>query len=342
MGSDGQEKNDALKEAIIVDTFHPEDAEGIVRLFHAVYGEKYPIRLFYDPAAIIIANGDGRYYSIVARTASDEVIGVDHLFPSSTTPCLFEAGVGMVLKQYRNSGANSRMLGFLYNDVALRIPRLEEIYGEAVCNHPYMQKTLKGFNHAETAIQVALMPAETYNKESNTGGRVATLNMFRCYHPKPHRVFLPAAYEKVLRWIYEGLDDTRYPDISTEKIPRYAQSLAQMSIFDFAGVARIAVEGIGEEFRSHISDLEDEARKKDVVVFQVWLPATTPWIGQAVDILRDAGYFFGGALPRWFDGDGLLMQKLDCPPYFEGIVLESDFAKELLEIIKDDWKRVNH
>jgi len=62
-----------------------------------------------------------------------------------------------------------------------------------------------------------------------------------------------------------------------------------------------------------------------------------PWIGQAVDILRDAGYFFGGALPRWFDGDGLLMQKLDCPPYFEGLILESDFAKELLEIIKEDW-----
>lgn len=51
------------------------------------------------------------------------------------------------------------------------------------------------------------------------------------------------------------------------------------------------------------------------------------------------GYFFGGALPRWFDGDGFLMQKLLCSPYFESIQLFSNFSKELLEVVKKDWKR---
>jgi hypothetical protein len=59
----------------------------------------------------------------------------------------------------------------------------------------------------------------------------------------------------------------------------------------------------------------------------------------AVGILRERGYFFGGPLPRWFNGDGLLMQKLLCPPDFEGIVLVSDFAKQFLEFIKEDWRR---
>ena len=55
--------------------------------------------------------------------------------------------------------------------------------------------------------------------------------------------------------------------------------------------------------------------------------------------MREGGYFFGGALPRWFDNDGFLMQKLLCPPNFEGIVLVSDFANELLNVIKADWQR---
>ena len=72
------------------------------------------------------------------------------------------------------------------------------------------------------------------------------------------------------------------------------------------------------------------------MVFQVWLNLTEPWAGEAVELLRGRGYFFGAAMPRWFDGDGLLMQKLDCPPDFEELVLLSDFSKELLEFIRAD------
>ncbi|MDD5168849.1 MAG: hypothetical protein PHN75_08530 [Syntrophales bacterium] len=326
---------------LTIDSFRPEDAEGIVRLFLSVYGEHYPIRLFYDPEAIIAANREGRYYSIVARTDSGEVIGVSHLYRSAPYPNLYESGVGLVAKEYRNSGANKRLLGYLYEDFVVRTPHIEEVFGEAVCNHPYMQKAIAPSRFVETAIEVALMPAEAYAREESARGRVATIVAFRCYKPRPYRVILPGAYEKPLRLIYGRLDDTRYLDTSRERIPPYSESAGEMTIFDHAGVARIAVYGIGEEFLSYISNLEYEAQEKNVVVFHVWLKANTPWISQAVDILRDMGYFLGGVLPRWFNCDGLLMQKVLCPPDFDGIVLESDFSKELLEIIKEDWKRAN-
>ena len=117
------------QESFTVEYFRPEDAEGIVRLFHAVYGEHYPIRLFYDPAAIIAANRDGRYYSIVARTASGEVIGVNHLYLSSPCKSLYESGVGLVLKEYRNTGANTRMLQYLYEEFVPRKENIEEVFG---------------------------------------------------------------------------------------------------------------------------------------------------------------------------------------------------------------------
>ncbi|MHB8907795.1 MAG: hypothetical protein ACYDAA_02815 [Syntrophales bacterium] len=327
------------QEPFEVGYFRPEDAEGIVRLFHAVYGEHYPIRLFYDPAAITAANREGRYYSIVARTVSGKVIGVNHLYLSSPCRSLYESGVGLVLKEYRNSGANKCMLRYLYEEFVPRKENIQEVFGEAVCNHPYMQKAIATFHYVETAIEVALMPAEAYTKEKSAAGRVATLTAFRCYLPKPHGIFLPAAYDETLRRIYGRLDDTRDLGISVDRIPAAAATRAEMEIFDFARVARIAVHEIGADFPDSLAGLEARGREKNAVVFQAWVNLTTPWVGKAVELLRDRGYFFGGALPRWFDGDGLLMQKLICPPDFEGIVLESDFAKELLNVIQEDWRR---
>jgi len=327
------------QEPFTVGSFRPEDANEIVDLFHAVYGDGYPIRLFYDPAAITAANREGRYYTICARTASGDVIGVTHLYLSAPCKSLYETGVGLVRKEYRNSGANKALLGFLYNEFVPRNPHIEELFGEAVCNHPYMQKMIVTYNFVETAIELALMPAEAYTREKSAAGRVATVNAFRCYKPKPHRIFLPLTYEQELRGIYNRLDDARDMAVSEEKMSRAKLSRAYLTVFDLARVARIMVPEIGADFRDRLSALEDEGLTKNTVVFQVWLNLTDPWIGAAVDILRERGYFFGGPMPRWFDGDGLLMQRLLCPPNFEGIVLVSDFAKQLLEFIKADWRR---
>lgn len=341
MESDLNKTENKTKQEIIVGNFRPEDAEGIVRIFRSVYGENYPIRLFYDPAAIIAANQDGRYFSIVARNASGEVIGVNHLFPSAPNPALYETGVGLVLKEYRNLGVNGRILRFLYEEFVPQKPHIEEVFGEAVCNHIFQQKVLPVHKFVATAIEVALMPAEAYSKEKSAVGRVATLDVFRCYHSRPHRIYLPAAYEETLRWIYAQLDDTRQLDLSAKDIPSATNSRGNLKVFESAQVARMAVHEIGSDFNAYFSELEAQALEQNAVVLQAWVNLTTPWVGKAADMLRNKGYFFGGALPRWFDGDGLLMQKLLCPPDFDSIQLVSEFAKKLLSVVKADWQRTN-
>ena len=341
MENDSNKTVNETKQEVIVGNFCPEDAEGIVRLFQSVYGENYPIRLFYDPAAIVAANQDGRYFSIVARSSSGEVIGVSHLFPSAPNPSLYETGVGLVLKEYRKLGVNGRVLRFLYETFVPQKPHIEEVFGEAVCNHIFQQKVFPVHQFVETALEVALMPAEAYSKEKSAPGRVATLDAFRCYHSKPHRVYLPIAYEGPLRWIYAQLDDDRQIDLSSRDVPDASNSKGNLKVFEFAQVARMAVQEIGTDFNVFFSDLEARALAQNAVVLQAWVNLATPWVGKAVDVLRDRGYFFGGALPRWFDGDGLLMQKLLCPPDFDSIHLFSDFAKNLLSVIKKDWQQTN-
>ena len=136
-------------------------------------------------------------------------MGVQHLFRSAPSKNLYECGAGLVLKAYRQLGVNRSMLTFLYEDWVPTKENVEEVFGEAVCNHPYMQKTVLDAQHVETALEIALMPAEAYDKEKSSSGRVAALLIFRRYTSKPHRVYIPAAYERQLRFIYSGLDDTR-------------------------------------------------------------------------------------------------------------------------------------
>ena len=336
-GHNGEEPR--RQESFQVDYFKPTDAVGIVNLFHAVYGDDYPIRLFYDPEAIIAANEKGNYYSIVVRSHSGEVIGIHHLFRSSPYPMLYENGAGLVLKEYRNAGINKELMRFIYEDFVPSMANIQETWGEAVCYHPYIQKGAASFKHVWTAIEVALMPAETYGKEKKTSERVATVNGFRCYQPKPHMIYLPAPYENELRWTYERLDDVRDIRLSESKTPFEKVTETELITFDFAGVARIMVKEIGKDFQHCLDNLEKECKAKNTVVFQIYVNLACPWVGEAVDELRLRGYFVSGAFPRWFDTDGFMMQKILCPPDFDAIILVADEAKQLLEIIRKDWER---
>ena len=130
------------EEQFEVDFFRPEDAKGIVGLFKGVYGEGYPIKIFYDEKALTEANAQGQYYSIVGRTGSGKVVGVEHLYRSAPYKSLYEVGAGLVLKEFRQYGINKRMLEFVFDEWVPKQENIEETFGEAVCNHPFMQRVM--------------------------------------------------------------------------------------------------------------------------------------------------------------------------------------------------------
>jgi hypothetical protein len=322
-----------------VGNFAQKDAPGIVRLFRSVYGEGYPIKLFYDEEALKEANAEGRYQSIVARTLEGDVIGVEHLFHSAPHEAVYEAGAGLVHRDFRKMGINTLMLAFLFNEWVPSKPHIEMIFGESVCNHPHMQKTLNRFGLIDMALEVCLMPAEAYSKEKSATGRVAALLQFRAFRQVSRQVFLPLPYEEELRLLYGRLGGSR------ELMPREGRvhddlpSDAEVKYFDFAQLCRVSVKHGGTDFGDYMAAIEKETAQQKVKVVQVWLPLSCAWAGAATDKLRKRGYFFGGLLPRWFDGDGLLMQKIHCPPDFDTISLHAESAEIILEMVKKDWQR---
>ena len=216
---------------------------------------------------------------------------------------------------------------------------VEAVFGEPVCNHVFAQRAMAGLDYVTQTLEVDLMPAAAYDQEKSASGRVSTLLDFKTLTPKPHEVYLPGVYEEPFNYLYGGLDDKRQIRLSVDlPLPEVPTEL-NTEVFDFAQVARIAVNQAGRDFLTALAEEEKKLLARKVVVFQVWLNLSWPWINEVVLKLRIMNYFLGGLLPRWFDTDGMLMQKVIGRPNWEGIQLYFDRAKKLLEWVRTDWER---
>ena len=329
------ESDKQKEETFDLGVFQPSDAEGIAALFRSVYGEGYPVKLVYNSAELIAAFERKENIPVVARTRDGRIIAQEALYRSSPNKQLYEAGQGLVLAELRGSGINGKINEYVCEVVAPSLG-MESIFGEAVCNHIYMQKTWSKFQTVETAIEVDLMPEEAYAVEASAKGRVATLLMFRNYKERKQTIYLPRVYQDQLQFLYSALSDAQEFQGYDDELPT-GPSTMEVQVFDFAKVARITVGKPGTDFKAAIVQQEKALVNRGMIVFQFWLNLSWPFIDAAVEVLRKQGYFFGGLLPRWFGTDGLLMQKVMQTPNWEGIHLYSERAKKILDLVQADW-----
>jgi len=326
-------------QTIEIDFFRPEDAPGVGRLFRQVYGEGYPIDIYYYPDRLIEENAIGRVLSSVARTQTGEVVGHDALVLMDPVTRLYENAAGVMLPGFRGQGTFFHLLKHNVFEYAKRFD-LREVLGEPVCNHLQLQKMCLQLGYRETGLEVDLMPAAAYTKEQSAHGRVSVLLGYFLHNPVPRTVFLPQVYRDELEYLYAGMGVERTYVETKENLPAREDSQGKMDVFTSAQVARMSIHRIGSDFDSFISQLENEACERGMEIFQVWLPLTSPFATAATDILRIHGYFIGGLLPGRLGGDGLLMQKVICETDWGGIALYSERAKRIAEIVRSDQKKV--
>jgi hypothetical protein len=322
-----------------IDLFRPDDAAGVARLFRIVYGDGYPIKTFLEPETLRRENAAGRTISTVARTPQGDIVGHNALYQSAPHKRTYESGAGLIHPAYRgNKGIFTGLIAH-GQEVGGREFGIESIFGEPVCNHLLSQKACARQGWITHALEVDLMPAAAYDKEKSATGRVSALLDFKTIMPKPHRVYLPSVYEEALRFLYDGLDDKRILDfVDNDSLPDAATDV-RIQFFDFAGVARIAIHAAGTDFADSFAAQERPLLQQGAQVIQVWINLSFPWVSRVVGDLKKRGYFLGGILPRWFDGDGLLMQKILHRPNWEEIQLHSERAGEILELVQADWEQ---
>ena len=85
------------------------------------------------------------------------------------------------------AGVDTKRLTYLYETDVPRHPEIERLFGEPVCTPVFMQKPIASFPFKETALEVELIPAETYTQGKSTAGRVAALGVCREYIPGPRK-----------------------------------------------------------------------------------------------------------------------------------------------------------
>lgn len=326
---------------VTVDLFRPEDAAGVVALFRSVYGEDYPVKVYYDPEALARDNAEGDLVSSVARTPRGEIVGHSALFRSAPSPRLYELGAGVVLSSYRNTAKLLTRMMTHGPRVAAERFGLEVVFGDPLCSHVYSQRICHHLGWITHAMEIDLMPAGLYGQQARQGERVSATMDFLAVAPKPHEVFLPPAYLEPLRFLYQGLDDERRLTIAERDIPAGLATRLETRMFPFAQLARLAVWEAGNDLAEALDREEAAAAGGGARVMQVWLRLSCPWVGRAVDLLRGRGYFLGGLLPRWFDEDGLLMQRMEHEPHWHNINLEYDRAKSVLALVREDWGKVH-
>ncbi len=333
---DGIEPNQGWQ----LDLFRPEDAPGVTRLFRLVYGDAYPIKTFLDPERLIAENAARRTISSVARTPKGDIVGHMAMVQSAPSQDLYEICSGLVAPDYRGEKLGFKLFEHLVTKVA-PLFGIASLFGEPVCNNLVMQKIGAQMEFMIGALEVDLMPAEVYAKEESAGGRVATLLYFKIISPKPQTIYVPRAYEDAVRFLYGGMKHECRLVLSSGVLPPEQDTVVSAQIFDFAKVARFAVGAAGSDFAAVIEAEEKAAGRQGAIVHQVWLQLSWPWVAQAVDLLRSRGYFLGGVLPRWFDVDGFLMQKVLAAPHWDAIQVFGERAGRILQMVKADWEETS-
>lgn len=319
----------------------PDDAPRVVELYRRVYGEHYPIPAMYDPDYIVKQQERGLMYRVIILDGSGQLVAHQALYRTEDTyDGIYESGHGIILPEYRGRGLNNDIMQYIWQ-VLLPAVGVEIYWGEAVANHIFMQKSVASLKGVETGLELDLMPAASYEKEASATGRVSTVvTVFPPQVDKPHTVFLPLVYEDILGHIYGLFDVERQMASSAALIPVNGPTRLSHFYFPPAQVLRITVYEAGADLNRQMEDLEQTYLQQGARIMQVYVPLGKAWAGDLTALLNRRGYFFGALLLRWFDQDGLLLQKIMHEPHWEGIVLYTDRSRELLEFIRADRRRV--
>ena len=327
----------ACRDDYVIDRFRPKDAPAITAGFKAVYGDHYLSASVYDPNYFIQANRDGALRSYVARDRTGRVVG--HLAMARSAPFdgLREVAQGIVLPEHRQAGLLSRLIYHLIGE-AERMPRCCGLFGTALTNHTISQRALSKTGFRDIGFEVGYVPARMFDREGSANGAVATVIQYLpVRRERWHPIHLPPLYAGFLTGTLRRLGESRHFQPPDEALPTGAVSDLEMTDLPRFDMTRLLIRSAASDLGDEIASMERQARAAGRRMLQAVLDLASPGCGPAADLLRDHGFWLGGLLPRWFDGDGLLMQKSLDRPNFAAVETYSEEAQSLLQLIEDDF-----
>ncbi len=314
-----------------------ELSAGLVgEVFRAAYGDTFPVKYVYRPEAVLEEIRHNRLAALLAVDEDNRAAGYVSVFKSSPNPRLWEAGNLVVVPAYKQTDV-SLLLAASYTDGTLFSKIASDgLFGESVCCHYFTQVSSIKAGHADFALELDQLDGPSFKDNRTGSARVSCVLSFKEYSCPSGPVYLPPVYENFLGQLFRPL----YPRTllpATAPLPQGALTRQEDRYYESAQTWKVSVSRIGADWARFTASLLAEAKRRGVVSLQLTLNMACPEIGAAVKLLRSQGFFLGGLAPRWFGGDGLLMQQvLGVETEYEHIRLYSPTAKDLLAYIRTD------
>jgi serine/threonine-protein kinase RsbW len=321
---------------IEIRALRPDEAQKLVACVRRCYGDSYIDPAQYDGERIAQAIAEGRRHALVALSPSGEVVGHMGITLRRQGDRTADAGMTLVDPRYRGRGI-AHELGAALGRAAQAL-ELVGAHDYPVTVHGATQRV--GADHLiTTGLLLDNMPADVSFQEMEPASRSRSASLIR-YLPlsrAPERTSMPPPrYEAVIRWLCARAELPRRFAAPEAHPTAAVTSRIEIGEDTRRDILRIAVVKGGSNLAADIT-----ARLRKLggapAAIHIDLPLADPAAAAAAEACWSLGFFFGGLLPEFRDGDVLRLQRLAAPPSSDSVpVLESEAGRALCRFVLRD------
>ena len=314
-----------------------EDFSLIMRLIRNVYGDNYPSQELYTPEKLQLALHEDRLRAFLAVTPNGEPVGYFAHARTAPNPRLWEQQGLMVAPEYSQTGLALSLIEQIEND---RPADADGIFSTPVCHHYFSQIAgIKG-GQQDCALMLDQVDGSIFQGRTADTSRVALLMNFSEYTQLSDPVFLPAAYVDIIKLLTHPLQPRLFNTVDV-LLPGSGLTVKTDKYLPRAHNWFISIQEIGKDWHEFVDWLLLTAKEREVISLQLILNTHKPVVGAAVNLLQQKSFFLAGLAPRWFQTDGLIMQKIfNKTPDYGGLKLYTATARQLLAFIRAEQQSV--
>jgi hypothetical protein len=318
----------------------PDEGAVLTSAILAAYGSTYDVPWVYDADEVSVRLADGRYVSVVAETASGDLLCHMGMSMGAAGDAVGHAGQAVTLAVARGQHLFTRTKRFLMDWARDR--GLAGMYSEATAAHPYSQKANLDVGARETGFLLGWIPASVVNDaaaDTARRRRSAALFYVKLNSGLDRPVYAPERYREVIGRTLElcalrgALAD---PPANWTLAERTELHVDVDRNHDLA-VVTVTVPGadLAEVVRARRHRLFHHDRLAAVYLD---LPLAAPGTALVADHLEALGVSYSGIFPNHrADGDVLRMQSLHgIRVTADDVVVASDHGRELLDYVLAD------
>lgn len=327
---------------------NPEDAIEVTSCIYSAYGYTYARDIVYYPDQFYKLHKDGKLQCAVLETPDGQVASTIILDRDTGFPGACELLGLATKKEYQRLGITKLLFDFIIKEEMKNNKALVSIFGEAVTNHPYSQKTCESEGFIPTGIFFGLVPdivkftGFSVQDKDRVAPRISAIYYVKQIAPWQEKtLFVTQKDQRVVGNIFDQLNQPVELNTTATK-PTADKSIISTTFVDKLEIGLLKISTLGMDIQKLIQAETVRLKSigaKVIVAYLNMLDESAVW---ATDELVAVGFAFTGVMPGNDTFQPMMLQ------YFSGlvfdseqIVIENPVGQEIFEHVKKHDKSMS-